>query len=358
MKKETIENETENCIDNTDLENEKKLYDFFRSRRLTILIAARDFLWGFDGWKNKNLDDFLDNEKPEVIYMHNFNTIYMHRIYHYILKRTKAKGVIFFTDDNCSFKQINFSPLFWMYRVIYLKYVKKSVSLSHKLFGITTQMCDEYEKIFKRPIQILYKGGLFNEESRLPYIKKKDGIIKIVYAGNILAGRWETLGYIASSILSINDQGKKYELYIYTADFITDKIRKAISISDDVHLMPAVNATELPAIYEESDILLHVESMHLKEKYSTRLSFSTKLVDYFMSGRCILAVGWEKAASIDYLKKNDAAIIATNVKLIYEKMNEIVNNDQIVNQYAKKSYECGRRNHDIKIIKQSFNELL
>ena len=98
--------------------------------------------------------------------------------------------------------------------------------------------------------------------------------------------------------------------------------------------------------------------MKLKEKLETRLSFSTKLVDYFERGKCILAVGWSEAASISYLKENTAAIVIDNIEDIELVLNEVLNNQARITEYAIQSWELGRRNHQIEIIRDNFYNTL
>ena len=76
------------------------------------------------------------------------------------------------------------------------------------------------------------------------------------------------------------------------------------------------------------------------------MSFSTKLVDYFASGKCIFAIADKAVAPIMYLKDNDAAIISTNTDEIYEQLKRLVDNESLIEEYSRKSFECGKRNHD------------
>jgi len=122
--------------------------------------------------------------------------------------------------------------------------------------------------------------------------------------------------------------------------------------------MGGVSYEKIPQIQEDADILVHVESMDLKERLEVRHSFSTKLVDYFYRSRCIFAVGTPDVASIEYLIKNDAALVATNVVEIKNQLNRIINNPSIINEYAIKAWECGKKNHQIhEIQNRLYNDL-
>ncbi len=44
---------------NTSQRNEKKIYDYFRNNRLTILLWAREILWSISNWKGNKLENSL-----------------------------------------------------------------------------------------------------------------------------------------------------------------------------------------------------------------------------------------------------------------------------------------------------------
>ena len=66
--------------------------------------------------------------------------------------------------------------------------------------------------------------------------------------------------------------------------------------------------------YRNSDVAVHVESFDLKNRLTTRLSFSTKIIDCMNSGCAILAIGPNSQAGMAYLKDNNAAICINNIK--------------------------------------------
>jgi glycosyltransferase involved in cell wall biosynthesis len=71
-----------------------------------------------------------------------------------------------------------------------------------------------------------------------------------------------------------------------------------------------VPASELPQLLTSADVLVHVESDHPDVLPFTRLSFSTKLSQYMMAGRCLLVVGPPDAGCVKELKRMEAGIVA------------------------------------------------
>ena len=88
------------------------------------------------------------------------------------------------------------------------------------------------------------------------------------------------------------------------------------------------------------------------------MSFSTKLTDYFANGKCILAIGSEDIAPIEYLREEDAALVASTQQQIGRWLQSIVDNPELIAQFARKAYECGLKNHSEKMVQDTFKETL
>ena len=71
----------------------------------------------------------------------------------------------------------------------------------------------------------------------------------------------------------------------------------------------AVGGSRLSQAIREADVLVHVESDDPASVAVTSLSVSTKIPEYLVSGRSILAVGPRGLASIDYLEDHRAALV-------------------------------------------------
>lgn len=334
----------------------KKLYNFFLKYRWSIFLSAREILWGISNWKTADLNKFIDDFNPEIILSLGDSSIYMNNIQQYVIKRTNAKSIIYFVDDVYSNKRFNLSPIFWINRQISRKGIRKTVSMCDLVYAIIDKQKKDYDRLFQVNSKILNKGGDFSDRPKL-----EDGIskpIKLIYTGNITSGRWQTLVKIGEALDRINKSHTKATLLIYTKNQLYGKIYKAFQGIKSIEFKGSIDANQVKEVQNRGDILVHVESMKLKEKLETRLSFSTKLVDYFERGKCILAVGWSEAASISYLRENAAAIVIDNTEDIEFVLNEVLNNQARITEYAIQSWELGRRNHQIEIIRDNFYNTL
>ena len=102
---------------------------------------------------------------------------------------------------------------------------------------------------------------------------------------------------------------------------------------------------ELRTLQAEADILVHVEGFSLRERLVVHQSFSTKIVDYIATNRCILAIGGSDCASIDYFIRNQSAAVATTKDEISLRLQELYERKDLLEKYAQTAWECGEKYH-------------
>lgn len=336
---------------------EEQLYTFFRKNPSILVLWGQNLLWEIGNWKNENLNRFLSDFKPEIIFAPCFSSIYMHKILWYVATKTSAKVVLFHADDYLSTKGLGGSILTKLNRKLRAQQVRKSALKADLNYCISLKQQQEYERILKKEMKLLYKGADF---SNLPekYQVNTNGPVRIFYIGSTLYGRWKTLGMLARAIQNINSIKPFFELHIYSQYQPSKQAMQAMVIEGCSEFLGKIPASEVTNVMHNADIVLHVESFDEQEKQKTRLSFSTKIVDCLHSARCLFAIGWEDAASIDYLVQNDAALVAFDEKSIADQLQRIIDNSAILEEYAQKAWECGKRNHQIEQIQQLlYNDL-
>ena len=346
-----VENEVElSNEDKSALEGENKIYSYKKSKLTSILSLCREIVWKFGKWKTKELDEFIDNFDADVLFIPIYPTIYMGRIQKYVMKKTGKPVVSYLADDNYTFKSISKDPFSVIHRMFLRPYVKYIVKHSEKLLVIAPKQKEEYDRIFKTDSAILTKGIDF---SKIPYEEKPlNNPIKMVYTGKLIIGRWLSLAKIAETLGDINKDGTKVELDIYTTDVLTAEQEKALNRNGCL-VKGSLNLDEVQKVQKGADILVFVESLEEKFKYTARLSFSTKITDYLKSGKCIFAVGDKDIAPIDYFNRYDSAVTATSYDEIGEKLKMLVADVDLISKYSKKSYDCGKEHHNIELTRKT-----
>jgi len=329
-----------------------KVFDFARTHRLQMFFLLRDAIWRLGRWQSPELKQFIVEFDPEIVYIPIYPQLYINQVEQWVIRTADKPYYCFIGDDDYSLRQFSLSPLYWIDRLAVRQKLRQIVKKCSILYCISDRLKEECEKDFHRECRLLYKAADFVDAE---FSEKSVGKpVRIVYTGNIYSGRWKSLARIGQALKNINKHQVNAQLFIYTQSSLSNRIHKALDIQDCVFLMGGVSSSEVKKVLLEADIVVHVESFELRDRLATRLSFSTKLVDYFKSARCIFAVGWNEAASIEYLVRNDAAIVATSPDDIEGQLRKLIENPHLIHDYGLKAWDCGQRNHQMDDVKQSF----
>ena len=84
---------------------------------------------------------------------------------------------------------------------------------------------------------------------------------------------------------------------------VEDKIKTALSQYSFVKLYKGVDSVQVYKIQKNANFLIHVEGFSKKAIAETRMSFSTKLIDYMSTMKPIIAIGPSNINSIEVLKR-------------------------------------------------------
>lgn len=329
-------------------------YNAIRSLRWNLFLLVRDVIGILGKWKTKELDCFLREYKPDVIFGALSFLPIVNKLMIYASQTTGAKLIVYPWDDWYHINKHSKSPFYFMRILLERRYIKKCTEKSSLIYTITEQMRNEYTELFEKPCKVLRKGYRFNDKPT--YVWNNQSIINMVYAGNIGDNRWRSLAKLASIIEASNKKSKiKVLLKIHTLTPINQEMERQLNIQGACEIGRPLAAEEVSEVLLKSDVLVHVEPMDTVMLENCRLSFSTKIVDYLNKARCILAVGGENA-SMRYLKDNDAAIVANTMDEMRTAVEKIVNDTGVIKEYADKAWVCGCKNHSIDDIQNMLYE--
>lgn len=320
----------------------KKFYSFFRAYRLGIFYAAKSIAWNLSNWKHSELDGFIRDFAPDIVFAPCYGDVFMHKLTRYVADLIGKPVVSYISDDHYTLRHFSLSPYFWVHKFCMRHQLRKTFPYYSLVYTMTQSQKRECEKDLHANMKILMKSVSFGE---IPDKTSVAHPIRVVYAGGVYLGRWKTLGRVAEAIHEINKSGVIYQLDVYTGNDCSRKMKKALHDGVSTFLHAAVSQEELKEIYHSSDIALHVESFDLRNRLAVRMSFSTKIVDCLSSGCSVMAICDEKQSGMVYLKENDAAIRVTDQKDIYKALHSLADNPQRIVEYASKAKQCCIRNH-------------
>lgn len=330
-----------------DKKEEDKIETRLPHKRITLFYICRELLWKAGHWKSKSLDRFIDSVKPDLLYLPIYRSGYMVDVQKYIIRKTRVPSVAHITDDIYGYapdKQSN--PL----KTAYQTYLRNKIRGIMRMISygevFAADMASEYKKEFGKEFYLIGKG--INVEDIEPNTEyQKSDTIHFVYTGNYGGERGRQLVTLAESIRTLLiEKGVSACLDIYSttqADSVTDK---ALINSGCVNLCGGVNSEKLRHIQRKADFLVHVEGFSPMAIYESRLSFSTKIIDYLLAQRPILAIGPIEVNSIKALKLNNLALIASDS----DGISKVIETVQTYQFSPSCAIEYLKKNRDISLI--------
>lgn len=333
-----------------DIEKEKKenadehISAIKKKGSFEIFRVAREIVWSLSDYRNQDLEKFVLDFDPDIIFAPCYGATYMLSLTRYIAELTKKPVISYISDDLYSLRQLRFSPIFWLNRFVIRKCVRKTWEYYNLIYTMTSTQMQLMSKLGK-PMKILCKSGDFNKELKGKSVAYP---IRFIYAGGIYLNRWKTLQILTDVIRSIGEN--KFILDIYTGNTLPKGAEKKLNDGIVSRVHASIPYDQLMKEYEKSDIALHVESFDIKNRLNVRMSFSTKIIDCLDSGCAVMAICDKKQGGYVYLKEKDAAICADSRKMIERVLKQVLNNPETIQIYREKALKCGKENHLKQII--------
>ena len=325
--------------------------------KTNILIRfGREFIWNITNWRNKKFINWLEEEKPDVIFSILQDVNGITKLVTWIAKKYNIPVILFITDDYYNDGEQNNN-------LIKRLYYKKRQFLNKKLAKYCTTVVGCSKKAaeyFSIELNIYKKEVIYTPSAdvylTMPYHKQENqDTIKIRYFGNLGLGRWEILRELGIVIQKINKNGKKAILEVYSS--VTDSsIIKALTLENGCEYKGWVYGEKYLSLLQEADIAVHVESFDETMIRRTWVSISTKIADYLGAGKCILAIGSRELASIDHIK--DVACIVDNINTLEEKLLNLISSPELRKKNQEKARALALKSHNRERICEKVKDIL
>lgn len=342
-------------INNNTVSLKNHVIKFVRQIRPNSLLLIRQVLRRYSNWKTPELEAFVKEFNPDVIYAPCYASPFQLALTRHIKKMTGKKIITWSADDNYSLRQFSLNPFFWLNRFWNRRCLRKTYPYYDEFFSISENEIEEMSPIVGKQMKILRKGVYVPETFEPRPVHQP---IKFIYAGGLYLNRHKSLIAIADALRKLNQGVVKAELHIYTGTSMEGKNDALLNDGRSSFVHGLVTPENLKGLYQESDVAIHCESFDLKYRLMTRLSFSTKVIDCFQSGCAILCIAWEEHTALKYLQKEDAAFCVTSVNEIAPTVRRIVENPELIPQYARKAYECEYKYHRIEDVQKTLYDSL
>jgi len=187
--------------------------------------------------------------------------------------------------------------------------------------------------------------------------KQEEGTIHFVYAGGLHLGRDRSLEMIGKCIdRACVHSGFSAALDIFTSMDDIDMFSEQFNSLSNTFLRPAVSHDQIQEVYQNSDILVHVESKELKNNTFFKYSVSTKIPEYLATGRPLLFYGPEDISLFRFLRDNRLAYTVSNEDELQKAVECLLNRKE--NQYGTNAIKYAKEHFDISVACDQFNRVV
>lgn len=334
-------------------------------KRTYFAFMIRDLIWKTGIWKKeKNLSAFLEEASPDIIYLPIYNSWYMCELQEYFIKKTTAKVVGHISDDVYSYPNgYTASPLAYFYKLVLRKKLRKLIAKAEYLEVFAENMQKEYKQTFNKECYLIGKCVTKEQIDSIPtrntFEKNADDMLHVVYTGNIGGERFNILCELGRLV---DERFRGRVVFdIYTQTKLTKSDYKRISSFQSIVMKGEVPSSMVFDVQRQGGAVLHIESFSKKSIYETKMSFSTKLIDYMLTGVPIIAIGPEEVNSINILKQKKLAIVSDSIEDFSESISKMLSG-QVDNRLLVeniKNYLYSERNslEQLKSIRQRFDNI-
>lgn len=340
--------------------DEKRRYDSMKKHRFTVFLWARECIWALskNKWDNESFAHFISDFEPEIIFMPIYDCFYMHYILYNIQRISGAKILLYSGDDVYSYNRYRCSPLYYINQFFLRRTINRTIKMASAIICLSAIETDMFKNVFPntnvfqvcKSFPIIEETRYESEESLKP--------LTILYAGNLGYGRWKTLTIIGEALEMLNKDDLKCCLNVYTATKLTKVQYRILSQYRFITINGEITQDQVIKLQKNSDILLNIESFENRYKSMVRMSFSTKIVDYLFSGRCILSVGPQDVNSISYVLDANACLYAASADEVKKVLENAYYDRNVLQETAHIAYQFGVSNHNSLVVNDKMKRII
>ena len=296
-------------------------------REYESIRLLREVAWALSPKNEVELERWVVDFSPDVVFFCAGDSGFAYDVYEKVCKFLPgSKKCIYITDDYI-LPRPTISLFWWIRRQIVLNKMKRSVTASDIFVTISEKMRSEYKKIFGVDSIVAFN---MPESIRVEgFVKSEREDLVLVYAGGLHFNRWKTLKRLGEALDIFNrENDRQVTLKIYSHQDLSRKVQEALSTANSSEFAGSLDNDGVRCALNDADILVHVESFSKRNVYSTRLSVSTKISEYLMAGKPVLAIGPSELASMEFLSTRGFCINSN--KDLKNKLKEFLLSDRSV----------------------------
>jgi hypothetical protein len=313
-----------------------------------LRVASKAILENTMIFAPKNFLEKIDAFKPEIIYTMG-SSFYVHKWVLFFQKRYRCPVVMHYMDNWRQTQYLQDRKLFWINRKLEHQLAKIENNMEYGL-TISTHMAKAYRDKYKHSYL-----ALMNTVSNMQVNQVKHEKLQLVYAGGLHLGRDAQLLDLENAISDSNDLKETIRLIIYTSK---SNIKRYSSLFNGryTEFREALPHEQVSLVYEQADVLIHVESFDSRIIEYTKYSLSTKIPEYMASGKPILCYAPDNIASFQYVEKTKTGICVNSRSELINSLKILVKPDNR-DEYGKQGVYIAKKNHSINYLTEVIGQV-
>lgn len=305
-------------------------------KRTPIIYFVRNIWWKLARWNTKKFKLWIDSFQPECVFLASGDYAFIYDIALQIAKSRNIPLYVSCMDDYYLYNKNAKSCLGRLQHHLFMKSVNRTMKYATKLFCICEKMSEDYSELFQKTCITIHTPAVFSEQLS---VKKK---CQISYLGNLGYNRDKQLIDIGKALKTLGLKINHIDVYSSES---RPEILSGLTEENGLVFHGAIGADEVLRVMGESLAVIHTESFEKRIRCSVRYSVSTKIADSLMSGTCIFAYGPEEIASIDYLKKNEAAVCCSDKEKLKEELIKLIEDSTYRSIVERNAVHLAHANH-------------
>ncbi|MFN4084412.1 MAG: hypothetical protein ACK4LB_00640 [Spirosomataceae bacterium] len=286
--------------------------------------------------KATKLHQVIQDFKPTVLFVSGSGGILTYKMLQFIAKKYELPYYIYFTDDYF----IHNNGINWLYKALheyFVSYAKPIVERASGLFVISPKLKQEYSSYFNLPAHVLINAIEKPQTPVEPLEPTQGQPIVFRYFGWLHSHRSSSLKILNTYLQRLIELHQlPIQVEIFSLSVLDEQMKQDLDFPF-VSVLNPVMGDEFIQKVNSSHFLIHAESFHAEDMKITMSSISTKIPEYCISGRCIVAVGPSELASIQVIQHHDAGIVINTPQYQIDLQHSLL---EVISSKEKYLYFC------------------
>lgn len=314
----------------------------FGAKHSPLTHILRGLLWCKRYWCTDKLNRWLEEFKPDCVFVCSSDDYFINRIALYVAERFNIPVVTAISDDYIFNYHFSWNPFYMLYKKTYMNLMRKVYKYPNSAIYISDKIRDKYNCEFGLDGETVYLTSTTKRKD-FEYVNTERPLI--TYFGNIRMGRNHSLNEIGYALGTINPN---YVLEVYSGEK-DPAVYGIFKKNPNVIYGGTIPYAQVQDKMEKSDITVIVEGFKEEDIDWSRYSLSTKAADALASGATILTYGSQECGIIEYMQSTGASFVCIDKDNLIETIKQLFARTDLQKMYYDQQIVMTREHHNIEV---------